>query len=283
MAVNRSENTLALTPDDHGAAWFQPLQAASVALQVCQNIFTQSSTYRVPLVTGTPQAAWTAEGADIALTDPTTAEVAVTPPKIAALTKISRELNDDSGQQVLGIVGQGMQWDIAQKLDEAFFGSPAGTIAPNGLNDVTGVSTVALTDDFRNVDPFNEAISIAEQHGRNVTAFVASPATALRLANLKQGTGSEIGLLQTDPSMPSRRVISGVPLYVSQHVADATVWAIPRDSALAVLRTPAELAVSSDAAFASYSLMVRIVQRAGFLFPYGASLVKITDVPPAAE
>jgi HK97 family phage major capsid protein len=279
MAFNRGEGTLALTPDDHGAVYWQPLNALSVALQVSDNIQTTAAKYRVPVVTATPNAAWTAEGAEIALSDPTTTEVSVTPPKLAALSKVSRELADDSGQTAIGIVGQGMIRDLAQKLDEAFFGSPVSAEAPSGLNDVVGISTVTLTDEFANADPFNAAMSQAEQVGETVTAFVGHPDTVLRLANLKESTGSNRGLLQPDPTAPGRRVIGGVPLFQSQHVAANTVWAIPRSASLAILRTPAELTVSQDAYFSSYSLGVRIVQRAGFLFPHAAALVKITDVP----
>jgi HK97 family phage major capsid protein len=280
MAFNRGPNTLALTPDEHGAVYWQPLRDTSVALrpEVTTNILTEAAKYRVPVVTGNPNAEWTPEGADIALSDPTTTEVSVTPPKVAALTKLSRELADDSGGQALGIVGQGMVFDLAQKIDEAFFGSPVSTEAPNGLNDVTGVSTVALTGAFANIDPFNEAMSIAEQQGRNVTAFVGNPDTVLRLTNLKEATGSNRPLLQPDPTAPHRRLLGGVPLLSSQYVADNTVWALPRDAALSILRTPAELATSEDAAFGSYSIMVRIVQRVGFLFPHAAAIVKVTDV-----
>jgi HK97 family phage major capsid protein len=280
MAFNRGPNTLALTPDEHGSVYWQPLQDTSVALrpEVTTNIFTTSAKYRVPVVTDTPNAEWTAEGADIVLSDPTTTEVSVTPPKIAALTKMSRELADDSGGDAVFIVHSGMIRDLAQKIDEAFFGNPASVEAPNGLNDVAGVSTVQLTGAFANIDPFNEALSIAEQQGRIVTAFVGNPDTVLRLTNLKEATGSNRPLLQPDPAAPHRRLLGGVPLLSSQHVADNTVWAIPRDAALSVLRTPAELAMSEDAAFGSYSIMVRIVQRVGFLFPHAAAIVKVTDV-----
>lgn len=283
MAFNRGPDNLALTPDEHGPVYWQPLERASVALQreVTTTIYTGSSKYRVPVVQATPQAEWTPEGQEIALSDPQTTEASVTPAKIAALTKLSREMADDSVGQALFVVQQGMVRDLADKIDEAFFGTPASAEAPGGLNDVAGISTLALDDAFSNADPFNAAMSIVEEEGRIVSAFVGNPATVLRLTNLKEATGSNRPLLQPDPTAPHRRVLAGVPLFSSRHVADNTVWALPRDAALSILRTPAEFAVSADAAFSSYSVMARLTQRAGFLFPHAAALVKITDVPAA--
>src|SRR5690606_21680284 len=182
--------------------------------------------------------------------------------KLAALTKVSRELADDSAQQALNIVGQGMIRDLAQKTDEAFFGAPDSEEAPAGLQVLTDYQTVdeaAWTD----TDAFIEAITKAEEVGATITAFVTSPAVARELLQAKESVESARHLIQPDPTRPSQRLIEGVPLFVSQYVEPDTVWALPREAVMAVLRTPAELAMSYDAAFTSYSVMVRIVQRLG--------------------
>ena len=51
---------------------------------------------RVPRVTADPQAAWTAEGAEIAVSDPTVDEVDIVAKKLAGLTIITNELAADS-------------------------------------------------------------------------------------------------------------------------------------------------------------------------------------------
>jgi HK97 family phage major capsid protein len=276
MSFQNGPDTLALTPDKHGDIFFQPLQAASTALTVTQNVFSESKTYRVPVVNDTPSASWTPEGAEIVVSDPTVSEVAVTPTKLAALTYVSRELADDSADQAIGIVANGMVADVAAKTDQAFFTSlPAP--APDGIADLTGVQSVALSGEFANIDAFAEALSLAETVGAVITSYVASPPTVLKLSTLKEGTGSNRPLLGSDPTLPTRRVIAGVPLYSNRFVPEGTVWAIPRSAAVTVLRTPAELAISQDAAFSSDRIAVRITQRLGFLFPHPAAIVKITE------
>lgn len=265
----------ALRPDDHGAAYFQNLQLQSVALQVTDPVFTESTVYRVPLVTANPTVGWFAEASAITATDPTTSEEAVIPKKAAALTHLSNEMINDSANQATLVVTQGMASDLAKTIDEALFGT-AATNGPKGLQAVTGVNEIDLTADFTNVDAFLEAISDAQAVNEVVTSFVAAPATALRLAQLKEATGSNRGLLQPDATRPGLNVINGIPLYVSSAVEADVVWAIPRRSLVAVLRTPAEIAFSKDYQFNADMTSVRLVQRVGFGYPHPASISKIT-------
>jgi HK97 family phage major capsid protein len=276
MAFNRDSNNIVLRPDEFGEIYYRPLRGASVALQVTRNVQTGASTYRVPVVTAFPTAEWTAEGAVITATDPTVTEVSCTPPKLAGLTVVSREMLDDSGGDAASVITNGLINDLARKIDEAFFGAPVSALAPNGLRDLTTEQVVNVTGDFANLDAFAEALSKAETVGAQVNSFVAAPATVLALQQLKESTGSNRPLLGADVSSPTGRSILGVPVYSSPHVEADVVWAIPAPAAVSVLRTPAELSVSDDAYFSSYSVGVRVVQRAGFVFPHEAAIVKIT-------
>jgi hypothetical protein len=76
------------------------------------------------------------------------------------------------------VVGIGLARDIARKVD-------AGA--------------------FADLDAFAEAISLAETVGATETSFVTSPATALTLAKVKTGTGSNARCsVRTPPQRPSR-------------------------------------------------------------------------------
>lgn len=145
--------------------------------------------------------------------------------EIAALTIISRELADDSSPEASATVGQAIVRDNSRVLDEAFFGSIAAP-APAGLAALAGVTTV--DGDATDLDVFAEALSAVQTVGAQVSNFVTSPATALTLATLEDESGSSRPLLGNDPTVPTRRVIFGVPLLVSQYVADNTVWVFPR-------------------------------------------------------
>ncbi|MEJ7742083.1 MAG: phage major capsid protein [Nocardioidaceae bacterium] len=81
-------------------------------------------------MTADPTAAWVAEGDEIPISDPTLAELTVTPAKVAGLTIVSRELADDSDPAAAYVVGAGLARDIARRVDERvlrFRGCP-GTV-----------------------------------------------------------------------------------------------------------------------------------------------------------
>ncbi len=107
---------------------------------------------------------------------------------------------------------------------------------------------------------------------------MTSPATALTLATLKEyGTaGSNKPLLQPDPSQPSSRTISGVPIYVSPSVAADIVWAIPAQHSLLVIRQDASVVTDNSAFFTSDRVAVRATLRVGYGFTYPLVVVQIT-------
>ncbi len=68
-------------------------------------------------MTADPTASWVAEGAEITRSDPTLQELIVTPPKVAGLYIISRELADDSSSGAAQVVGDGLARDIARRIE----------------------------------------------------------------------------------------------------------------------------------------------------------------------
>lgn len=264
-----------LTPAQVGALLVQPVADESVAVQVSTRVDIPSHAFRIPIITADPTAAWVAEGAEIAVSDATLAELVVTPTKLAGLSIISRELADDSSPEAQQVVGDGLGRDIARKLDAAFFGNlPAP--APGGLAGLAGVSTAGTAGTpVASTDTFADALSAAEQVGAQISAWVANPATALTLAKLKKATGSNEPLLQPDPTKPTRRTILGVPLYVSPAVAANVVWGIPGDRVFVVIRDDARIDVDGSVFFTSDRVAVRATMRVGFAFPHPAAIVKV--------
>jgi HK97 family phage major capsid protein len=88
--------------------------------------------------------------------------------------------------------------------------------------------------------------------------------------------GSNMPLLQADPTQPSARTISGVPLLVSPAVAADIVWAIPREHSLFVLRQDATVVSDSSVMFTSDRTAIRATLRVSFGFTQPLSIVKIT-------
>lgn len=277
MALTTSGGASILTPEQVGALVIRPLMEQSVAAQVSTVVQTSSHDFRVPVVSADPAAAWTAEGAEITATDPTITEIVVTPKKLAGLTVISNELAADSSPAALQVVGDGLVRDLKRKIDAAYFANTT-TNGPAGLQSVSSTA-VDGGDTWTNLDWAEAAKSAAETVHTTITAFAASPATALKLAQLKEQTGSNKNLLGSDPTTVGSRVIGGVPLYTSPSIADDIVWGIPKPHSIFVLRQDASVVTDTSVYFTSDRVAVRATLRASFGFTYPAAVVKVTLSP----
>lgn len=272
-----TDDVKGISPDAISTLITLPVERQSVAAQVATVIPTNATRTHIPLVTADPSAAWVAEGAEITASDPTLDDVIVTPAKIAGLTIITNELAADTSPAAAGIVGDGLSRDIARKIDAAFFGTNGGgAVQPEGLEDLAGVANVDAGSAWANLDPFAEALSNAEGLGLMVDSFVANPADALILATLKESASSQRPLLTPDPTQPSKRLLQGVPLFVSSAVTAGTVWGIPKVRAILVRRNDVDLAVDRSAYFTSDRTAIRATMRVSFAFPHAAAIQKIS-------
>lgn len=265
----------AFLPEEVGELVVKPTQALSIATQVATTVQTGAHSYRVPIVNTDPTAAWTAEGAEIEVSNADVAELEITFSKLAGLSIISNELANDSSPAAAQLIGEGIARDIATKVDAAFFG-PTAAGAPAGLESLSGIGTVHAGTAWANTDPFAEAQANAEQIGAPITSFVANPADALALAKVKKMTGSNEPLLAVDNTQASRRTVVGVPLLVSPAVVAGTIWGIPKTRALIVIREGTTLDVDPSPYFSSDRLAVRVVMRIGFGFTDTRAAQKIT-------
>ena len=276
MASTTATGGPILTPAQVSAVVIQPLIEQSVAAQVSTVVQTGSHQLRIPRVTGDPTAAWTQEGAEINVSDPALDEVLVTPSKLAGLVVVSNELAADSSPSALQVVGEGLVRDLRRKIDAAYFTNTTAN-GPSGLGSLT-TSTAANGGSWSTLDSFEAAKSAAETLHTTITAFVAAPATVLALSTLKQFStaGSNVPLLQADPTQPVTRSISGVPLYSSPAVAADIVWAIPQQHSMFVLRQDASVVTDGSVMFTSDRTAIRATLRVGFGFTYPLAVVKIT-------
>jgi HK97 family phage major capsid protein len=269
-----------LTPEEVNTYLVEPVERDSLAMQVATVVSTDAPSYRFPVFTSEPSAAWVAEGAEIPVSDAEVDEVEVTPTKVAGLHFITRELAEDSSPQATETVANRLVLDIVRKVDASFFGnlaSPApkglGSLAVNAtVEDVQGLDVTA----FDSLDVFAEAQSLAEQVGAQLTSFVAHPDDALALALLKVSTGSNQTLLGSDPTAPTRRLIGGVPLLVSAAVPKGVIWGIPKNRVFVVVRDDAKWEADSSVAFTSDRVAIKATMRVGFGYPQPSALVKIT-------
>ncbi|BBX52222.1 hypothetical protein GCM10009645_15580 [Mycolicibacterium poriferae] len=273
MATTSTAASL-LRPEQVNELIVQPLTLASVAMQASTVAQTESTEYRIPVLTGDPDASWVPEAAEIPVDDATFDEVVVTPKKVAALSVLSNELIEDSSPEASAVIGQRLVQSLVRKVDASWFAAATAN-GPAGLGSITPSETYAGAA-YANIDAFLEAITAAEAEGAQVNSFVTHPNTALALAKLKKATGSNEPLLQRDVTVPGGRVVAGVPLLVSPDAdGDGSVWGIPKARVFVVIRRDVQVALDSSAFFTSDRTAVRVTARIGFGFPHESAVVKI--------
>ncbi len=255
-----------------------PVEQESLALQTCTILRTSGYDLRIPTVLTDPSVGFYAEGQEIAPSDPTLGELVVVPRKVAGLTILSSEAANDSSPAAAEVVGSGLARSVAAKIDEAFFGPGLPSPAPTGLGALVGFAAVA-SGGYVNTDPFAEAISKAQEVGATLDTFVTSPATALVLAKIKAGTGSNEPLFGKDAVEAGQRRILGVNLRVAAKCPAGVVWGYDSSRVYAVLREDAEITTDSSVFYTKDSVAVRGIARVAFGLPHPASVVKIA---PAA-
>lgn len=274
MANTTATVSSAFLPAEAGPLIIRPVQQASVAATVATTVVTGAAAYRIPIVSSDPAAGWVAEGAEIAPSDATLGEVAVPFRKVAGLSIVSNELLADASPDVATTVGQGLARDIARKIDTAFYGNTT-TNAPNGIRSIT-TSTVSAGGSWDDLDPFTAAVYAAEAQGATLTSWVANPADALALAQIKVGSASNASLLDPDPTQPARRLLAGLPLIASPAVAVGTVWGVPTAHIMVVIRNDVDVQVDKSVYFTSDRAAIRATLRVGFAFPHPLGIVAVT-------
>lgn len=277
MAVLNSGLQRAWKPEDYGKLIDTVIAAKSIAFQAGTTITTANESIRFPKLTADPAVGWYAENTQISLTDPTTAELVVTPKKVAGLTQISTEAAEDSTPAVADQVGQSLGRSIAKKIDAAFFGNTV-TNGPNGLLSLAGINEID-TDafPFTSLDPFHQAKAAALADGANINVWILAPDVALSLSTTKQlTTGSNVGLLDVT-GVSDGTTLAGVSALVSTDVAAGEAWGLDASQVLVVRRTGTTVVRSFDAAFDYDAVQVRATARISFGFANPAGIVRIYD------
>lgn len=278
MTLNTTNSHGIIVPEELGDLVIAAAARASVAMRASTVVTTGSRDYRVPVLSALPQSQFVQEGQELAVNDATIEELLITPAKIGHVAPLSRELVRDSfAEGAPDIVAAAQGLDIAKKIDLAFFNGN-NAVANDGLDVLADVQEVAAGS-LLNLDAFAAAQSLSEDVGGTITSFVASPATALVLSQLKRSEDSNEPLLQagiSDPTAPVARQILGSQLLVSPAVDDDVIWALPQTHSLVVVREDVETEVSTDVFFTSDRVAVKTTMRVGWGHPHPGAVVKIT-------
>ena len=274
MALLNSGLAQAFTPEAYGALIDQVLADKSIAFQAGTVVQTGNESMRFPVLTSDPATGWYAENTQISLTDPTTTEIVVTPKKVAGLTQISNEAAQDTNPAVANMTGVALARSIGRKVDAAFFGNTVAN-GPSGLLSLAGVNVVDTgTIPLTTLDAFHEAKAAALADGATLTHFILAADVAVALSKAKQGTTSNVGLLE---NVGDGVTLAGVPVLVSTDVAAGNAWGVDSSQVLVVQRTGTSVVTSTDAAFDYDAVQVRATARVGFGFVNAPGVVRLYD------
>lgn len=253
---------------EFGTGLITAIERDSVAFGV--STVLQSTSYRVqiPRLAGHTSAAWVSELEEIpeSALDVDTEEVILA--KVAGLATISNEAVFSQAQDLVNLHGSDLRQQIVKAVDTAFFTKKAaGSKAPKGLADNAGVTRLqvgALT----NLDPIYAAISHlnASPDGLAADSISMHPADLLKVRTLKESTGSQKGLVETDVALGTPGLdgttnivgrLAGLELRVSPYIPEGTIWVTARRGVITARTGEAEVVASTDAAFRADATMVR--------------------------
>lgn len=278
MAMSKPETPSAFLPNGFGQLLIATALPMSVAMSSTNVVRTNNSTFHIPVITEDVNASWVAELAEIAESDATLDEAIAKPRKIAALTKLSNELVNDSSPAASQVVGESIARDLARKIDETFLSTNDGLgVPPKGLGAFkdTEITTITAGTKWENADPFTNAMFAAETIGATLNTFIANPADALTLPTLERETGSNEPLLAVDATEGATRRISGVALKTSPFVPAGTIYGLDSTRVFTVVREDVTVRADESVFFTSDATALRGIARVDFAYPHAKSIVRI--------
>lgn len=129
-----------LTPPEHYPQVLDWLAPESVGLRPGFTVIrTENHDLELPHALTDGAANWTAEGDAITPSDATGETITATPRKLAAITVLSNEVMDDSNPAARDLVGRGLVWAAANKLDLGFFEGSGTPPEIRGLKNVSNI------------------------------------------------------------------------------------------------------------------------------------------------
>jgi HK97 family phage major capsid protein len=275
-----------IAPDDWSANFFDKLSAESVAIKSgIRVVRTMRDVLHVPRIDSDPAANWTAEAAPITASDPAYTGLVATPRKLATLTVISNELIADSNPDVIALLEQQVTRALALKLDLGVFEGSGVAPEIRGLKNTPGIVTNPLGAVPTNLDAFAAAITALESNNAKATAIVTSPEAWGGLLTLKEGAGSNKGLLQDSAGSGGQAVprsLYGVPVFVTSQLTAGDAYVYDGSQVVLVMRQDTTIAVDSSRLFNSDQSELRSILRADLVVANVLAVVHISGLTAVA-
>jgi HK97 family phage major capsid protein len=283
-----------IAPAEWASTFIDRLAAESVMLRAgIRRMTTTRDALHIPRIDSDPTAAWTAEAAPIAASDPGYTDLIATPRKLASLQTISNELIADSNPDVVALLEMQTARALALKFDLGCFEGSGVPPEIRGLKNVVGITNDAtLAAAPANLDVFANAITTLEANNAKATAIVMHPRTWGTLLKLKEGTAANNKPLLQDSagsgSQGVQRAIYGVPVYLSSQLAtnegtgESSAYVFDASQIVAVFRQDTTILLDRSRLFNTDQSELRAILRADLIVPNPLAVVRISKIVTAA-
>lgn len=286
-----------VSPPQFADFFFDRLAAASVVLQSGVRVIpTDSRELRVPRVLSDVAANWTAEAAEITVSDPNMDSVVAVPRKLAVLTFASNELFDDSNPDLAELLGENIARSMSLKLDKGLLEGSGTAPEIRGLKNQSGVQVLSMGANgagLDNLDPIADGLGQLDAANAGPRRAIYMPSRNWTvLSKLKDATGSNRPVLVADsnPTTGPTRTVYGVPVYVSnqlsvdevQGTANNTnsIYVVDLDSVVVVRRRDLTVVRDGSFKFSSDQTAVRATSRFDLVLSNPAGVVRVQGVTP---
>ncbi|MGH7393941.1 MAG: phage major capsid protein, partial [Candidatus Rokuibacteriota bacterium] len=179
-------------PDILMARWIDRLRNALVIVRAgAVTVPLTSDVVKIARLAADPTAAWRAENAAVAESDPTFEAVTFAPKSLDVFTKVSRELLEDSIN-----IGEMLEVTLvrsfAVEVDRVCLHGTGTAPQPRGLRNITGLNEVSQGTNGAALTSYDPIINLLEALWTdNVTAIgaaIMAPRTLATIAKLKEAT-----------------------------------------------------------------------------------------------
>jgi HK97 family phage major capsid protein len=283
-----------VSPPEFADFFFDRLAAESVFLAAGARVIpTEAQELHVPRVLSDVAANWTAEAAEISVSDPNLDSVVAIPRKLAVLTWASNELFDDSTPDLAELLGTSIARSMALKLDLGFFQGSGTAPEIRGLRNQSGIGAVSAGANGGpiTIDMLADAIGQldAANAGKRRALFM-HPRTWTQLSKIKDSTGSNrpVLLAQSTPGEAPRPAIYGVPVFVTSQLATdetqgtssvtSSAYVADLDSTIVVRRRDVTVVRDSSVKFTSDQVAFRCTARFDLVLAHPEGIVRISGL-----
>jgi HK97 family phage major capsid protein/HK97 family phage prohead protease len=179
-------------PDVLMARWIDRLRNALAVVRAgAQTVPLTSDVVKIARLLADPTAAWRAENAAVAESDPTFEAVTFTPRSLDVFTKVSRELLEDS-INIGEMIEASLVRSFAVEVDRVCLAGSGTPPQPRGLRSTTNVNEVSQGTNgaaLTSYDPILDLLALLwADNVTDVTTAIMAPRTLATIAKFKEAT-----------------------------------------------------------------------------------------------